>query len=313
MIKRILSAIIAFVIVASITGCQKKRVIPDDTLANIFHDAFVVNAYIGEERVNLDSLQIYEPIFEKYGYTAKDVVYTVGNFSRRKSARLGSVVEQAIARLERENKYHAQRVVILDTIQNVAVRTFTRTVYKDSLIKVVKRADSTLLRVEISPICQGEYTISYKYKCEGDMKKNPRKAEFYFKDDEGFRSGYASVNLNQMGDVKRTMVARRPEDKLVLNLGEIDNSGQKKNERERENDRRKKSKSKLPKVMTGKPAITIMNLQVYYTPKTESAIDSLFARYVDVKIFADEFFVKKDSLALSADTTRVSAPTAHNN
>ena len=312
MIKRILSAIIAIVMAVSITGCQKKRVIPDDTLANIFHDAFVVNAYVGEERINLDSLQIYEPIFEQYGYTAKDVVYTVGNFSRRKSARLGSVVEQAIARLERENKYHAQKIVILDTIQNVAVRTFTRTVYKDSLIKAVKRADSTLLRVEISPICQGEYTISYKYKCDGDIKKYPRKAEFYFKDDEGFRSGYASVSLNQMGDVKRTLVARRAEDKLVLNLGEIDGRGQEKSAREKQYEKRKKSKEKLPKGLTGKPVITIMNLQVHYTPKTESAIDSLFARYVDVKIFADEFLAKKDSLALSADSTRVSTTTARN-
>ena len=312
MIKRILSAIIAIVMAVSITGCQKKRVIPDDTLANIFHDAFVVNAYVGEERINLDSLQIYEPIFEQYGYTAKDVVYTVGNFSRRKSARLGSVVEQAIARLERENKYHAQKIVILDTIQNVAVRTFTRTVYKDSLIKAVKRADSTLLRVEISPICQGEYTISYKYKCDGDIKKHPRKAEFYFKDDEGFRSGYASFSLNQMGDIKRTLVARRAEDKLVLNLGEIDGRGQEKSAREKQYEKRKKSKEKLPKGLTGKPAITIMNLQVHYTPKTESAIDSLFARYVDVKIFADEFLAKKDSLALSADSTRVSTTTARN-
>ena len=125
---------VLLVALLGVTGCAKKNIIPDNTLADIFHDAFVVNAYIGEEHINLDSLQVYEPIFNRYGYTAKDVVYTVGNFSRRKSARLGTVVEQAISRLERESKEYEKKVVILDTIRNVAVRSFTRTIYNDTLI-----------------------------------------------------------------------------------------------------------------------------------------------------------------------------------
>ena len=153
MIKRVFTVVL-LVLMLGITGCGKKNIIPDDTLADIFHDAFVVNAYIGEERINLDSLQIYEPIFNKYGYTAKDVVYTVGNFSRRKSARLGTVVEQAISRLEKESKMYAKKVVILDTIRNVAVRSFTRKVYEDTLIIAKKRADSTALHIEIYQSCR---------------------------------------------------------------------------------------------------------------------------------------------------------------
>ncbi len=239
MLKRVLSAVIAVVIVVGMSSCHKKRVIPDDTLAEIFHDAFVVNAYIGEKNIDLDSLQIYEPIFKQYGYTAKDVIYTVGNFSRRKSARLGTVVEQAISRLERENKYHAKKVVILDTIQNVAVRTFTRTLHQDTLIKVIKRADTTRLQLKISPAYEGEYDISYSYKCEGDIRKYPRKAEFYFEDEDGFRSGYASVRLHQTGTVKRTIIARRNEQRIVLNLGMLE----KKANSER---KQKKKRSKTP-------------------------------------------------------------------
>ena len=159
--KRVLFILLA-VAICAMSGCRKTTIIPDDTLADIFHDAFVVNAYIGEERLRLDTLKIYEPIFERYGYTAEDVVYTVGNFSRRKSARLGSVVERAISRLEQENKYYAGKVVVLDTIRNVAVRTFTRTLYEDSLIVAKKRAtDTTALKLKISPIYPGEYTITY--------------------------------------------------------------------------------------------------------------------------------------------------------
>ena len=110
------------------TSCREKAIIPDDTLADIFHDAFIVNSYIGEERINLDSLHVYEPIFQRYGYTAADVVHTVGNFSRRKSVRLGSIVEAAIAKLEKEGRELEKKVVILDTIRNVAIRTFKRTI-----------------------------------------------------------------------------------------------------------------------------------------------------------------------------------------
>ena len=303
MIKRIFYTMLVVATIIGFASCHKKSVIPDDTLADIFHDAFVVNAYIGEERINLDSLQIYEPIFEKYGYTANDVIYTVGNFSRRKSARLGTVVEQAISRLEQEQKYYFNRVVILDTIRNVAVRTFSRTVHKDSLIKVKKRADSTKLQLVISPVSRGEYTISYSYKCEGDLGKYPRKAEFYFEDSEGFRSGYASASLNMFGNIKRTIIARGTESKIVLNLGKFDKS--------KAHSSRKKG-TKSSKSSTKEQTFTIRDLEIKYKPTSESAIDSLFARYVDVKIFADGFLIKKDSLALPADSTRVSTPTTRN-
>ena len=288
--KRFIS-ILLVVTLCALTGCRKTTIIPDDTLAEIFHDAFVANAYIGEKRLNIDTLQIYEPIFQRYGYTAKDVVYTVGNFSRRKSARLGSVVEQAITRLEKENKEYARKVIILDTIRNVAVRTLTREVYRDTLITANKKADTTALQLEINSILPGEYTITYGYKCEGDMEKNTRRAEFYFEDENDMRNGYASVSLHQGGRVNRTIISRDRNKRLVLNLGTLKYEGK-----------------RYPK----KHSIEIRNLSVAYKPQSEMAIDSLFARYVDIKIFADGFLIKEDSLALSPDTTRVSTPTAHN-
>ena len=68
-----------------------------------------------------DSLRIYEPIFARYGYTTDDVHYTIGNFSKRKSARLGDVVERAIEMLEREGKIYNQEVAVLDTIDNASL------------------------------------------------------------------------------------------------------------------------------------------------------------------------------------------------
>lgn len=282
-----------------IQGCKKKNVIPDDVLSEIFHDAFVANAYIGINRMNVDSLEIYEPIFNKYGYTAKDVAYTVGNFSRRKSARLGSVVEKAIDKLEEESKLYNKKVVILDTIRNVAIRTFTKTLYQDTLIEARKRADSTRLRIVIEPIHQGDYSINYQYINEDDIEKYPRRAEFYFEDEHGIRNGYTSITIRKNERVKRTLVSNEERNKrLIIELGRYTNQ------------RNYSSKKRFVKPKTQN--LTIKNLSVVYKPHEEDAIDSLFKRYVDVKIFADGFLITKDSLTLSADSTRVESATSDN-
>ena len=66
----------AFLLLAG-AACTRHKIIPDEKLAQIFHDAFLTNAYIGDVRVNIDSLNIYEPIFARYGYTTRDVYYTI--------------------------------------------------------------------------------------------------------------------------------------------------------------------------------------------------------------------------------------------
>lgn len=113
-------------------ACSGYKIIPDEQLALIFHDAFLSNAYMQHRGMRPDSLNLYEPIFAKYGYTTADVQYTIGNFSKRKSARLSDVVEQAIKLLETEAEHLDREVSILDTIDNVARRTFRRTLYADS-------------------------------------------------------------------------------------------------------------------------------------------------------------------------------------
>ena len=54
-------------------GCQGRKEIDDKTLAMIFRDAYITNAYLGVNYLNIDSIQIYEPILGKYGYTAEDL------------------------------------------------------------------------------------------------------------------------------------------------------------------------------------------------------------------------------------------------
>ena len=160
--RRIVRIFLCMFLLVLAGACARHKIIPDRKLAQIFHDAFLANAYIGSEQVDIDSLNIYEPIFAGYGYTTEDVYYTIGNFSKRKSARLGDVVELAIEMLEAEGKYYNREVAVLDTIDNVARRSFTRTVYADSLIRVGSLRDTARLRFSVD-VRPGEYNLSLKY------------------------------------------------------------------------------------------------------------------------------------------------------
>lgn len=272
--------------------CRRDRVIPDDTLAEMFYEAFLTNSYIGIEYIDTDSLQIYEPIFQKYGYTSKDVRYTVGNFSRRKSARLGNVVEQAITRLDEEGKELERQVMILDTIRNVAVRRFTRTVRADSLIRATKVADSVCLFITLAPVQAGEYEVSYEYTDDEYSNKHMRRAEMWLeREDETHHSSY-NFNLRNKDEVRRVLRADKDDVRLVVNLGKY-----------------------IPgKGVAKKQKFTVRNLRIRYKPTAEVAVDSLFMQYVDTKIFNDAFFSSsapaQSGGTLPADSLRAVPATA---
>ena len=80
--KRVITILLVAAALAA-TGCRRYKVIPDRTLGQIFHDAMLTNAYVDNQGVNVDSLNIYEPIFARYGYTTEDVRYTLEEFSSR--------------------------------------------------------------------------------------------------------------------------------------------------------------------------------------------------------------------------------------
>lgn len=288
--RRIFTILALTVLATMFVQCRRDRVIPDDTLADIFYEAFLTNSYIGIEYLDTDSLQIYEPIFQKYGYTSKDVRYTVGNFSRRKSARLGNVVEQAIERLDKEGKLLERQVVILDTIRNVAIREFTRTIRNDSLIRIVKAADSAKLLIAISPIHEGEYEISYEYTDEEYSKNHIRRAEMWLEQEHDIRRSSYNFNLRETDQVRRVLKTTPDDRRLVLNLG----------------------KYLAGKNRPKKQKFTIRNLRIRYKPTAESAVDSLFMRYVDTKIFNNALFepTPKDCGTLPADSARIVQPTA---
>lgn len=260
-------------------GCSRERVIPDETLAEIFRDAYLINAYTEEQRLPLDSLELYRPIFARYGYTVENVRYTIGSFSRRKSAKLSDVVERATALLEAGSEHYKSEVAALDTVDNVALRRYTRTFYSDSLVRVSRLRDTARLHLRLDSIRSGQYEVAFDYLVDSLDKNTLLRARMWFEGEDGKReSNPQTITLRKLRreHVARTFRADTSARALVLRLGYVD---------------RERLKT---------PDITLYDLKVVYTPELQTAIDSLYHDQLGLRIFADEFFAAfaPDSLQL---------------
>lgn len=275
MCKTLRRTLLASLLLAA-AACARHTIIPDDELALIFHDAFLTNAYIAQQNVGIDSLNIYEPIFARYGYTTDDVQYTIGNFSKRKSARLGDVVEQAIALLEKEGKHYNKQVAILDTIDNVAQRTFSRTVLSDSLIRVGSLRDTARLNFTID-VVPGEYDLNLKYHIDSlDRNEKGLRGIMWLERTDSTRSNVYTLIMrrNREESFTRHFVTDTTHRRLRISLLNFPAKPQ-------------------------RPSITVTNLKVDFKPQTPTAVDSLYRQQLDIRIFADEFLraaIPADSL-----------------
>jgi len=142
MTRRLLILILALASCA----CNRSRNIPDDELVAITRDIFLSNAFRESLLSGIpmtDSVDIYTPIFEKYGYEPEDFNYTVRNLSKRKSVRFTDIIDEVTASLAREDSLLQKRVALLDTIDRRIDERYRQTVYEDSSRRVVRRSGTS--------------------------------------------------------------------------------------------------------------------------------------------------------------------------
>lgn len=186
-----LCAVLACV-AALFASCRGYKQIPEETLADIFKDMYVLNAYMERNNMNLrfDSVDIYGPLIGKYGYTAEDFRQTITDATKRKSFRLTDIVEAAIAKLEAEQAAVTERVRVLDLIDSMAYAVSRREVFRDSLITIRSLADSAALTLRV-PLEEGagKVDITYYYLIDSlDGNKNLTNRHALLTDDSLVRS-----------------------------------------------------------------------------------------------------------------------------
>ena len=278
--KRLLNIMLLAALVA-LGGCHRNKVIPENELGAIFHDAMLVNAYIGTKNINIDSLNIYEPIFEKYGYTTEDVRYTINNFSRRKNARLGDVAEYMIKQFDDETKVLKREVAILDTIDNVATRRFHTRLLSDTAIVAKSAADSVLLRYYIPIKGKGTYDIAAKYTADDDKVRGRRIVIYKMRRDSSKTLVYqTNLQLDRTSNLSsKQKIEERDSNYVALYIDFIDNKRVDKKER----------KKTTP--------ITLHEIRVDYNPETEKCVKMRFDEQSNMRIFSDTMIRAIETLA----------------
>ncbi len=270
-------------------SCVRRTTIPDDELALIFRDAFLANAYLYESKLNIDSLQIYSPIFERYGYTAEDVAYTAGSFSTRKSARLSDIVESAIKLLQAEDKHYKTEVQILDTIDVVARRFSKERYFHRDYIEYFAEKDTVDLYFQFDSLMPGEYFISFDYLIDSldnnrsnyrfvTWVEGPDNDDDSEKKTKQIRKGLSTSYLRKkyVSSLDRTIKIDTLTHKLFVHLAESYE-------------------------LKRKPHLSFRNVIIDYIPPTDEAVDNLFKKSLDVRIFSNDIFgiQPQDSLELS--------------
>ena len=281
--KRFFSLSLLLAVIASV-GCNRPRVIPDQVLGDIFHDAMLINAYYNVKTdQSPDSLNIYEPVFARYGYTAEDVQYTVDNISRRKNARLGDVAERMISSLDERMQYLNHESAKLDTIENVAFRRYTRSLLSDTTIVAKSAADSVKLRLYLYNIQPGYYKFTSLYSLDSLDKSTGRRYRIYFEREDSTRREVSEGSLMRRAEPEirqNPQILDSDDDdirRLVIDFYHFDDDVEKK-------------KRTVPK-------ITIHDVRVEYTPPQEYCMKRLLDEQTHLRIFSDTLIHSIEALA----------------
>lgn len=247
-----------------LAACDGPKAIPDKDLVKIFHDAFLANAYVVECKTNEDSLLLYEPILARYGYTVEDMRHTVSTIASRKSSRLSDLVGDASTMLEEESKMYNYQLRVLDTVDNVAKRKYTRVMHSDSLIRVRRISDSTKLQITLKDIVPGEYSVEFEYYIDTTDENRNSRIEAYLKLNDGTQAYRHTMMLSRYRDGKysRKFVADTSHCELFINMFYHPKSEEIK-----------------------KPDIKIKNLKITRVIPVEQAVDSLYNEQMGATIF----------------------------
>ena len=113
--KRFLHIVLVLLLAVA---CRGPRVIPKDTMTDIYTDMFLADQMVRDAdipRAQMDTMLLYEAVFEKYGYDTEDYLYSL-RFYLKDPERFGKVFENVAKRLEGEVEALKKIVELRDRI-----------------------------------------------------------------------------------------------------------------------------------------------------------------------------------------------------
>ncbi|MFI3266606.1 MAG: hypothetical protein R3Y15_05570 [Rikenellaceae bacterium] len=255
--RKLFLIIIALATMFSCFG-PRKKIITTEHMEIITAEIFVANAYGSfAELMMQDSIDMYEPIFNKYGYTATDMLYTITELTKRKSVRYTDILEGAILRIERVHDSLDRIVKAQDTVDMLMVKTYSTRVYDLPELVVDNIKDTSNLSIKV-PVEPGSYELSFRYFIDSEDKNSPISYRYGIINKSGRYRSISTYHMKKSLSEKRDLTIPNVSEQdslLYLQLGVY------------------------PKTMTGEPHIRFDSLTLYHLPVLESVKDSFRDRW----------------------------------
>lgn len=147
-----------------VIGCSSgPKMIPEDELKNIVSDLLITDAVLASGDYNKslgDSVDFYQPVFDKYGYTQSDVAYTIRQLAARKSKPLANMFDEIYAEMisvKSRVEYQFNKKI---KFEELAVSHFSDTIYKKDTLVVGKTGN---LEFVVKNPVKGYYTFMFIY------------------------------------------------------------------------------------------------------------------------------------------------------
>ena len=138
--KRFLHIVLVFVLSAA---CRGPRIIPKDTLTDIYVDMLMADQFVREENIprkQLDTMLVYEAVFNKYGYDTDDYLNSV-RYYLKDPERFSKVFEEVSRRLDGEVKALDK---IIEHQEWLAQKTGAKYARVDSILAVFSKENMYL-------------------------------------------------------------------------------------------------------------------------------------------------------------------------
>ncbi|MDR1169972.1 MAG: DUF4296 domain-containing protein [Prevotellaceae bacterium] len=150
-------------------SCAKQKIIPENTLAEIIYQMNVVDVVLSAREApfirDRDSMRIYEPVVEKFGYTLDDLHNTFLKYISV-NGKLQSVLKKVVEIIENEKNIYREPARIEKLSENMNVGA-------DSTMIISKSINVQDIDVKLTE--QGVYDISASYFFyRNDSTKNPK-------------------------------------------------------------------------------------------------------------------------------------------
>lgn len=166
--RRVVSGFGVMLVAVMMMGCiARPKNISNSDLVSLFKEFLLVGAYATDvlHLTANDSVDIYTPVLNKYGYTIEDFEYSIDNLSKRKSAQLSDIMEVAIVELKEEAENKRLLWSYWSAMVSRGKQLAVDTLYVDSLLNSRVIGEDGM-RWEFTDLEPGSYRIEYDYYVE---------------------------------------------------------------------------------------------------------------------------------------------------